>query len=410
MQTLWDECKNCFNEGSDLWNYYNVSFGNPFGNNQASINFIKDFFKAGGKEIAIEMDWMDTEVKRRSTHSIYVYFLGLLLYRAIGEKLEIKSEYGENYDFSYLWYIVCLAHDYGYEYEVKQISEIKLDSWCRYYLNYLENNIKSANCELKRFGLFRPNRDLFYKFMGYDITGYDTCETTQMLMMNGGNQYTRKQLMLNEEIEYTNGLKVKSGIYTKEIKNRYFQYRLYHFNCIDHGIIGADKLYNGLVKNYCSKFKQCQEPVDFNNFVFNNLHFCVEQFKIFRYISDCIASHNIWYASDRSSKMFYVNFGLNSLLYKKNRKISYEKNPLFFLLCLADSLEPVKRGNESDAQQILEQIKVDYCHISKIVKITIRSNWSNSERGKQYIRNVKELTTWLDIKIECINWETGAMI
>lgn len=95
---------------------------------------------------------------------------------------------------------VPITDDYGYEYEVKQISEIKLDSWCRYYLNYLENNIKSANCELKRFGLFRPNRDLFYKFMGYDITGYDTCETTQMLMMNGGNQYTRKQLMLSEEI------------------------------------------------------------------------------------------------------------------------------------------------------------------------------------------------------------------
>ena len=114
MQTLWDECKNCFNEGSDLWNYYSASFENPFGDNQASINFIKDFFKAGGKEIAIKMDWRDTEVKRRSTHSIYVYFLGLLLYRAIGEKLEIKSEYGANYDFSYLWYIVCLAHDYGY--------------------------------------------------------------------------------------------------------------------------------------------------------------------------------------------------------------------------------------------------------------------------------------------------------
>lgn len=44
MQTLWDECKNCFNEGSDLWNYYSASFENPFGDNQASINFIKDFF------------------------------------------------------------------------------------------------------------------------------------------------------------------------------------------------------------------------------------------------------------------------------------------------------------------------------------------------------------------------------
>ena len=165
-----------------------------------------------------------------------------------------------------------------------------------------------------------------------------------------------------------------------------------------------------MVKNYCSKFKQCQKPVDFNNFVFNNLHFCIEQFRIFRYISDCIASHNIWYASDMSSKRSYINFGLNSLVYKKNRKISYEKNPLFYLLCLADSLEPVKRGNESDAQQILEQIKIDYYHTSKTVKITIRSYWSNSECGKQYIRNVKELTTWLDVKIECINWETGSII
>ena len=45
MQTLWDECKNCFNEGADLWNYYNVSFGNPFGNNQHLLILLRIFLR-----------------------------------------------------------------------------------------------------------------------------------------------------------------------------------------------------------------------------------------------------------------------------------------------------------------------------------------------------------------------------
>lgn len=168
-------------------------------------------------------------------------------------------------------------------------------------------------------------------------------------MEGGGNLHTIEQLYLDKYIVFNNGIIVRPRYYSSDIINRYFQYRLFRFKCLDHGIIGADKLMDGLIENYCSKFKQCIVQTDFNNFVYENKHYCVDQFRIFAYICDCIASHNIWYASNAKSKKEYKDFGLYALLARKNRKIKYKENPLLFLLCLADSLEPVKRGNGSDA-------------------------------------------------------------
>lgn len=94
-----------------------------------------------------------------------------------------------------------------------------------------------------------------------------------------------------------------------------------------------------------------------------------------------------------------------AILARKNRKIKYKENPLLFLLCLADSLEPVKRGNESDAQLILEQIKIKYDHNNKKVKVAIENDWANCETGKSYVKGLEGIKTWLDIDIEYVDWE-----
>lgn len=137
MKTLWEEFNNCFKESRNLWNYYNSYFENPFNNSQKATEFIDKFLKVGGKSLAVNMSDTNCEVRRRNFHSVFVYFLGILLYNELGEELEIVSETGKNYEFPYLWYLVCLAHDYGYKYESsanREINDETLNEWCQFYL------------------------------------------------------------------------------------------------------------------------------------------------------------------------------------------------------------------------------------------------------------------------------------
>ena len=74
------------------------------------------------------------------------------------------------------------------------------------------------------------------------------------------------------------------------------------------------------------------------------LHFCSEQVKLFSYIADCIASHNMYKADDNERCITkYMDYSLNCLLPDKFESISYKDNPLLFILCVADTIEPSKR-------------------------------------------------------------------
>lgn len=48
---------------------------------------------------------------------LYQYFIGLLIKRELCPNLAIRSKVDTDYEFSYLWFLVCLFHDMGYAIE-----------------------------------------------------------------------------------------------------------------------------------------------------------------------------------------------------------------------------------------------------------------------------------------------------
>lgn len=61
-------------------------------------------------------------------------------------------------------------------------------------------------------------------------------------------------------------------------------------------------------------------------------------------MADCIASHNMYMTDDNEGRIAkYMDYSLNCLLPDKFEPISYKDNPLLFILCVADTIEPSKR-------------------------------------------------------------------
>lgn len=113
----------------------------------------------------------------------------------------------------------------------------------------------------------------------------------------------------------------------------------------DHGIVGGLWLYDNLIKNYYKAYwseKEKRNNVNFNNFCVDGyLHFFTEQEMIFAYLADCIIAHNMWPASSDNIAM-YKKCGLQELIPPKFEKITFEKNPILFILAVADTIDPIK--------------------------------------------------------------------
>jgi hypothetical protein len=128
------------------WKYYSglyFSF-DPFDSEEAAGNFIREYFQTGGKEnVLLPKRFTD---KFRNIHSVSTFFLGILLKSLFNlHKLnELKP------DFSYLWFIACLYHDYGYyieknknKYSPQKCNLAKIIKRLEIKHNLLESNYHS---------------------------------------------------------------------------------------------------------------------------------------------------------------------------------------------------------------------------------------------------------------------------
>lgn len=63
-----------------------------------------------------------------------------------------------------------------------------------------------------------------------------------------------------------------------------------------------------------------------------------------------------------SMKATYEEYGLNPLIVGRNgkNKLSIAEYPLQFILCLLDTIEPVKRFQELNPQDVLKLINVEF--------------------------------------------------
>lgn len=387
METLLQKFSDEINNHGDFWNYYNQNFGNILENTQCARKFIYRFFANGGKDYILD-EWIneqDENIGMRNLHTVNVFFIGVYLQRKIDENLKIKSRSSEDYKFSYIWYLLCLAHDLGYEYE--NCSQMYLNMRGRSYKYRATNNYR-MHSDFQRT-IWYPNRLGWYRRHALNIVYTFSC--------------SKNICDTNRIITYSNGVTIKKARYSQRLINNYFFYRLYGMEKLDHGIVGADYFYSKMIINYVNQYKKVflssSVAPDFYGFYNSDgLYFCVEQIKIFEYISDCIAAHNV-YVSSENDEYKYREYGLEPLLQDNFEKIDYNDNPLLFILCVADTIEPGKRFAEYRNTEILDMIRVNYDEEDNMLCVEV-DNRLDFDAARKYVENVRSLERWCNIKVK----------
>lgn len=389
-QRLQNELKN----HRDFWNYYGMDAKEVLRNGELARDFIYDYFARGSKHYVLKArtDFEYNASNTRNMHTVNVFFIGTFLQRMIDEYLSIRSNVTSHYPFSYIWYLVCLAHDFGYQYESRSKEYLSISIG----RNYLQHSRFFTERNMR----FKP-RENCYKDYGMNIL-----YTNPPYGERNGFKYAvqgelQKQ---NHNIVFSNGAIIKRPRYSRTTINNYFHYRLNEMTKLDHGIVGADDFFSRLYINYVNEYTRVASSsnlqVDFSDFHNEQgLHFCSEQFKIFAYLADCIASHNIYKAGDDATSEKYKNYGLDCLVGDKFKPISYSDNPLLFILCVADTIEPSKRFPTYSNERLLKMLSVDYNADTNTLYIELDEKLYNTPAGKKYVADVEGLKDWCDIDV-----------
>ncbi len=390
--TLYQQLQIEMQDHRDFWNYYGDNFDNVFRDEIAAGNFIYNYFKQGCKLCVLD-SWensIDEYTQMRNVHTVNVFFIGVFLQRMIDENIAIKSEVTSDYPFSYIWFLVCLAHDFGYVYE----------KYSQAYIGLPEGKYSARYYNTSTYFYEFRTRKCWYQKHGIDIAYL----APKFGKRTNFSYYNKKEFQrLDCNIEYNNGKIIKRPRYSQKSKNNYFYYRLYEMHTLDHGIVGADEFFSRLIVNYVKEYRAVAKKGYGENFYnFYNKrgrHFCSEQLKIFAYIADCIASHNMYMEGDNEKcRTKYIDYGLNCLLKDKFQLISYKDNPLLFILCVADTIEPSKKFTNYDNKEILSLISINYNVKENSLNVEIDAQLYNSTAGKSYVSGIKELEKWCDIK------------
>ena len=391
--TLYQKLRNEMENHRGFWNYYGVNFDDVFQDEGVARDFIYNYFKGGSKLYALDT-WtnsMNEYIQMRNIHTVNVFFIGAFLQRIMDENIAIKSEVSSHYPFSYIWYLLCLAHDFGYVYE----------KYSKAYLELPEKRHYRRYCRRQMYVPEFWSRKRWYQEHGIDITYLSPPFGERTNISN----YSRNPVQrLGCNIEYNNGTIINKPRYSSKTKNNYFYYRLYEMGVLDHGIVGADEFFSRLVVNYVKEYRIMAAGNFFreNIYEFHNergLHFCSEQLKLFAYIADCIASHNMYMADDNEERIAkYMDYSLNCLLPDEFETISYKDNPLLFILCVADTIEPSKRFTNYHNKDVLNLISIDYNKNTNLLYVEVDEELYNCDVGHKYVSDIAGLKEWCDIK------------
>lgn len=402
-------------EHPDFWNYYKTDFINPLCSLDDAKRFIEEYFVAGSKKHIIK-DWSnntENEIMFRNRHSVNVFFIGAMLQRMIDPNIQIIAKKNGNYPFSYFWYLTCLAHDMGYIYEEKSKKEIGGKKLCRDCLLVKNGRRKNIyECfginQIPCFSLdFSAGRYCFIR-KGFRLAGF----SANSVRCNGLQHGCLRSCY--GSIEYTGktSIRIDAPRYSQAIMEKYFKYRLVEMGVLDHGLVGADVFLAGAIENYRKQYERNSSK---NEIIYDFInreqkHFCCEHFKIFRYIADCIASHNIYMSgTSEESKEKYKSFGLECLCPEKFVKIAYEANPLLFVLCVADTLESWKRFGEYDNETILSKLSIHYDVNQNRIIVKMERELLETEAGRKYRSDVDGLKTWCEIEVEVVPVDSVAI-
>lgn len=189
----------------------------------------------------------------------------------------------------------------------------------------------------------------------------------------------------------------------KTLCKNYYKYVRDKFNHIDHGIAGGIILYSKLVENYFHVKNTYK--YDNEDFIHNGLLFSKKLFDEYKEAAIGIIRHNMWFAHNDEEKKQYEKYHLESLIISKDNLISVKENKLLFLLCLADTLEPLKHFYNVKSKCVLNGILMKVNKSEILIKIN-----ENCLECYNYIKKINSLKNWLDVNIEKNTYKTDEVV
>lgn len=132
------------------WNYYAQDFKCPI-NEEMAKNFIARYFEAGAKKLMVSQ-FIDELSPMRHMHVVSAFFIGLLIKDKLCPDLQMESPSWGDYEFGYLWFLVCLFHDMGYvvenDWTYKYVYRKNRDIFLKKY-HIKKNFVGSKNMHMK---------------------------------------------------------------------------------------------------------------------------------------------------------------------------------------------------------------------------------------------------------------------
>jgi hypothetical protein len=341
MQTF-EQCYHEIAIDNTRWSYYSnpiQAIDKVWLKSDDAYNFIHNYFNYAGKNKVFE----DVNIKKnieflkpRTSHIISTFLLGIKIAECFDIDLGLRDEC--NMNFKYYWFLSCLYHDIGYVYESKH-----------------------------------------------------KCRQLKMISMEG-----IEALQEICGIHYIHDRVFKT--YPKEVVDFYLKCRA---DChksqpkIDHGIVGGLLLYDKLRKQFSKAWTNRNEKSDSRDdfYVMHEdsrrlLHLSNNHFDAYAKAADAIITHNIW---KNTLKQYIKDYGTpGGFSYIDFDKPISIDNKICFILSLADTIEPLKRG-----MQYLMAISVEQIENQKGIKLQMdKKTYNNVYNG-----NLKSLEDWVDVLV-----------
>lgn len=331
-------------------NYYNIVHSDDFNsstfsNKDTLYNIFREIMATNQKE-GVDFDFLDLIKHKKRSHSYSVFLIGLRIFKESYllkpafenriKEIENKIESQLKISFEYLWLMVCLYHDLG---------------------SSLEQNPCPA-----------------FKF-------------------------SKETLTINHTLVIPPSKAFNLDVY-KNNWRKYFNYRLSK-SVLDHGVLGGLLFYTELKKKY--KELRKDKPDDFfrTDKTIGWSKKLLEQ--VHAYVSWIIISHNMWFINEKDEKKKkdreeYQDNELNDLIISNEQRLFFDQDPFLFLLCLLDSIDPIKKivTKKHSEDKILDSIDIEIKYNEIIISL---SSTLGKRKLKQYVKDIKDLENWLGVSV-----------